>query len=366
MLLAAAVGRRAASSRPVRVNRILAPLSSSFSSQARSFQLGFVSSVVQGSTGVGGSIMLISGLTRHLSFTQIQATGTSMVCQIPTGIPLIATFWSNGFVEPTAALTIATCAVVGARVGAAASSRVNDTHMKLLFGGVLLMLFPVVLHSAVREYRAAATGEVATSSEAPAADTSEVAMASEAEGAVEEVAKGPLQPAGLLGLALAAGATGCLVGAVGVGGTPLMISYLSLATDMTHKEVRHNCASACAPCRPVPPQQCRARLSLTAGPRPPPPWRVTVTADHRHCGLRDLPDLLRRGVDPLQAGQRGHRRRCVGAVGVLHDGVLLPVFHVRKISPDRRARVPVARSAVVVCSDVGGGVGRLFICSDAA
>mmetsp|Transcript_5487 Transcript_5487/g.6275 ORF Transcript_5487/g.6275 Transcript_5487/m.6275 type:complete len:107 (-) Transcript_5487:304-624(-) len=67
---------------------------------------GMLSGGTQGAIGVGGSILMVTSLTRFGGLTQAQAAGTSLPTQIFANIASGLTFASAGLVDPLAATTL--------------------------------------------------------------------------------------------------------------------------------------------------------------------------------------------------------------------------------------------------------------------
>lgn len=115
---------------------------------------GVASGVVQGSAGVGGSIVMVAGLARFAQLEQVLAVGTSMPTQViaqAAGLVSVLAADSSLVHVPTA-VCIAAPALVGVVVGVRIGSRMSDAALKLAFAALVLALVPPVTGRAIEAY----------------------------------------------------------------------------------------------------------------------------------------------------------------------------------------------------------------------
>lgn len=199
---------------------------------------------MQGVLGVGGGIVMVSSLNKLARMEQIKAVGTSLPTQIVSNVISGVTFAADGKFDATAALCIGGTAMFSARAGARLGSRMSEASLKGAFGGLLLILAPCVAVGSRYEQRMAMPAAV----NAPASNTAAAMDDAAADQGrtnilqraaytnpsvmLEKLAAEPARNAMHCALGTAVGAVS---GALGVGATPLMITFLTLAGDMDHK-----------------------------------------------------------------------------------------------------------------------------------
>lgn len=190
----------------------------------RSIATGISSGAFQGATGVGGSIIMVSALTSKwgLRLPQAIATGCSLPTQLLGNTTAVAVLIAASEAKDdthidllnVAAIAVpATAAVaVGTRIGAGLS----NAALKLIFGCVLAGLAPVITHRALTS---PVRGEVA-------AQTTPIAQTTVADATAGTIPDAKISSR--VGLGIAGCAMGLLMSVVGVGGGPIIVSYLSL------------------------------------------------------------------------------------------------------------------------------------------
>ena len=182
---------------------------------------------------------MVSSLTKMARLEQIKAVGTSLPTQIVGNVISGGTFAADGKVDAAAALCMGGTAMFSARAGARIGSRLSEASLKGAFGGLLLVLAPCVAAASRGDRRAAATNGPDDSTaindsgaEADGAQASQRMSQFRLAALLEKLAAEPARNA----MHCAVGATvGAVSGALGVGATPLMITFLALASDMDHK-----------------------------------------------------------------------------------------------------------------------------------
>eukprot|EP00750_Incisomonas_marina_P007214 INCI14780.10.p1 GENE.INCI14780.10~~INCI14780.10.p1 ORF type:complete len:341 (-),score=44.80 INCI14780.10:1639-2661(-) len=194
---------------------------------------GVASGVVQGSAGVGGSIVMVAGLARFARLEQVLAVGSSMPTQvIAQAAGLVSVFAADSsLVHVPTAVCIAAPALVGVVVGVRIGSRMSDAALKLAFAALVLALVPPVTGRAIEAYNRSHDGSI----DSAKVDAARLEPATEAQvnparhHVADEV---PL--AGMLALpdhpllhCACGAAVGVLSGAVGVGGGPLIVAFLA-------------------------------------------------------------------------------------------------------------------------------------------
>jgi len=166
-------------------------------------------------------------LTRFGGLTQAQAAGTSLPTQIFANIASGLTFASAGLVDPLAATTLGVFSTVGARYGARLSLRVSEEQYKAIFGGLLLFLSPIILFGSLK-------GERKLENKQMVYDSDEGKVSAAGNNWVREwepdkiLSKARAKPIETTLLSCFGVVVGVLSGSLGIGATPVMISFLSL------------------------------------------------------------------------------------------------------------------------------------------
>lgn len=202
---------------------------------------------------------MVSSLSRFGGLTQAQAVGTSLPSQVVTNIGAGLTFAVAGAVDPATAVCLGAASMLGARTGARLGGRMSEQQFKGVFGAVLLGLSPImVLLRAQKDEKQGETedtrpqtlstsGPLKTNAN-PAPRPTEPAMtkpdwtsAWKTQNLVESMRANPSRTVS----DLAVGAfVGVLSGAMGIGASPVMISYLTL----TRKDCEYHTCCGTALC----------------------------------------------------------------------------------------------------------------------
>lgn len=98
--------------------------------------IGLGAGVVSGLLGVGGGIVIVPMLVLLAGLSQHEAHATSLAAVIPIASVGAATYAIDGSVELDIALWIAAGALIGAPIGARLMSRLPESTLKILFGGI--------------------------------------------------------------------------------------------------------------------------------------------------------------------------------------------------------------------------------------
>lgn len=166
-----------------------------------------------GLVGWGGAQVLIPGLTRFAGFTSQKAAATSLCSLSFSAVIGAASFAAEGHVDATTALAIAVPALGGARLGLVASRKLTSEQHRLFFDVASTIMLPTHLYV---QHRAA--------------------------NAPESRVEAPLVVHAAFGVFC-----GALSALMGVGGLPLTMSYLTLATETPHHLVQGTAMMSVSP-----------------------------------------------------------------------------------------------------------------------
>lgn len=97
---------------------------------------GFVSAIL----GVGGGIVMVPALTMLLHFPQQEAQGVSLAAMMPIAFTGMLKHNKLGNVDFRVAEWLGFGAVIGAALGATIAGVLQPGHLKLLFGGFLIIM----------------------------------------------------------------------------------------------------------------------------------------------------------------------------------------------------------------------------------
>lgn len=189
---------------------------------------GLLSGTVQGSLGVGGGILMIGGLTRFAGLKHAVAVGSSLPCQIVSNASAGLIFVSNGFVDPVALLCIGGTSMFSVRLGARIGHNLSENAAKSVFGAVLTLISPIVAYSSCVKNSNGddddggeeAFDENKKEKKNTILNTSTI-LQEFRERSTSEITR--MVCCGL--------GVGVLSGAMGIGATPVMLSYLTLSGD---------------------------------------------------------------------------------------------------------------------------------------
>jgi uncharacterized protein len=102
--------------------------------------IGLVAGFAAGLLGVGGGIVMVPAMVLVLGFDQHVAQGTSLVVIIPAALAGSVTHYRNRRVSLKDAALLAVGGIGGAVVGSISALSVDDTSLRRLFGGFLLVV----------------------------------------------------------------------------------------------------------------------------------------------------------------------------------------------------------------------------------
>lgn len=113
--------------------------------------IGLSAGILSGLFGIGGGVLIVPALVYGLGYSQKLATGTSLAILLPPmGIAAVFEYYKHGDVDLRAALIIATMVLVGSWLGAQASSQLDATTLKAMFGVFLVVLGGYIIFDAIR------------------------------------------------------------------------------------------------------------------------------------------------------------------------------------------------------------------------
>lgn len=113
--------------------------------------VGLIAGIVSG-TGMGGGTVLILILTMIGGIEQHIAQATNLVFFIPTSIVAIIANWKNDLIDKKLALIIISFGIIGATIGAIASTKTNVADLRKYFGIFLAIMAIFEIISYFRQY----------------------------------------------------------------------------------------------------------------------------------------------------------------------------------------------------------------------
>ncbi len=103
--------------------------------------IGLLAGFFSGTLGVGGSVVMIPLLILWVDFSQHQAQGTSLaVLAVPVTLLAAYNYYQEGHVNWKYAAIIAATFIIGGYLGSKLAISINQTLLKKIFGGVLLLV----------------------------------------------------------------------------------------------------------------------------------------------------------------------------------------------------------------------------------
>ncbi|WP_378172236.1 sulfite exporter TauE/SafE family protein [Aquimarina sp. SS2-1] len=103
--------------------------------------IGLLAGFLSGTMGIGGSVVMIPLLILWVGFTQHQAQGTSLaVLSVPVTLLAAFNYYKEGHVNWKFAAIIAITFIVGGYLGSKLAISINQTTLKRIFGGILLLV----------------------------------------------------------------------------------------------------------------------------------------------------------------------------------------------------------------------------------
>jgi uncharacterized membrane protein YfcA len=144
--------------------------------------VGLAAGFLAGLLGVGGGILMVPAMVLLMNFDQHVAQGTSLLVIIPAALTGSITHYRNGRLRVRDAAFIAAGGVFGAALGSVLALSTDDTLLRQLFAGLLLVTGLRILVTGIRRRRGAPTpvsadvptvrttsSELETGTDAPAA-----------------------------------------------------------------------------------------------------------------------------------------------------------------------------------------------------
>lgn len=103
--------------------------------------IGLLAGFLSGTMGIGGSVVMIPLLILWVGFTQHQAQGTSLaVLSVPVTLLAAFNYYKEGHVNWKFAAIMAVTFILGGYLGSKFAISVNQSVLKKIFGGVLLLV----------------------------------------------------------------------------------------------------------------------------------------------------------------------------------------------------------------------------------
>jgi uncharacterized membrane protein YfcA len=184
--------------------------------------VGAAAGFTLGLCGWGGAQIIKPALTSGLGISQLAANGTSLTSLAFASTTSAIQFASSDNANWQIAAAIALPSVFGARMGVRMSQKLSSDALALIFNGMSVILIPT--HFFVQQYRENHPHPHAHAGENEALMTS---------------GSPPPFPNWAFAQHAAFGASmGVISSLMGVGGAPLVMSYLTIATDLPHHEVQ--------------------------------------------------------------------------------------------------------------------------------
>lgn len=106
--------------------------------------IGLGGGLLSGLLGVGGGVIMVPLLVLWAGYRQRDAHALSLGAIIPISLASVITFGVAGKVRWVDAAALAAGAIVGARIGAGALSRIGERPLKIVFG-IFLAVVAVLL-----------------------------------------------------------------------------------------------------------------------------------------------------------------------------------------------------------------------------
>jgi len=103
--------------------------------------VGLVAGMVSSIVGIGGGIIIVPSLVLILAMSQKSAQGTSLAMLLPPiGIMGVIEYYKKGYVDFKVAGILCIAFIAGSFLGARLTININDTVLKKVFGGFLLLI----------------------------------------------------------------------------------------------------------------------------------------------------------------------------------------------------------------------------------
>ena len=114
--------------------------------------LGVGAGLLAGVFGVGGGILFVPTLVL-LGLGQVEAAATSLLAIVPTAAAGVWRQRAYGNLRVRAALVLGIASIAGAEVGVQVATRVDEAHLRRLFGVLLLVVAAQLVVQATRAGR---------------------------------------------------------------------------------------------------------------------------------------------------------------------------------------------------------------------
>ncbi len=103
--------------------------------------IGLLAGFFSGTLGIGGSVVMIPLMILWVNFSQHEAQGTSLaVLAVPVTLLAAYNYYQEGYVNWKYAIIIAVTFVIGGYLGSKLAISINQTLLKKIFGGVILLV----------------------------------------------------------------------------------------------------------------------------------------------------------------------------------------------------------------------------------
>lgn len=213
--------------------------------------IGFAAGFTLGTVGWGGAQIIKPSLTGIVGISQIAANGCSLASLSVSGTVGAVKFLFEDRVDLSIAASIAVPSVLGARIGVKLAQRLSSEVLALIFNGMSVILIPT--HFLVQEYRknhphlSSNGDEDAKVEVTPRITPSVLINAIKSDTSFSLNSSNTPSPYYYVQHSLYGICAGVLSALMGVGGAPLTMSYLTLATDLDHHMVQGTMLAAVIP-----------------------------------------------------------------------------------------------------------------------
>jgi uncharacterized membrane protein YfcA len=136
--------------------------------------VGLGAGFLAGLLGVGGGILMVPAMVLLMNFDQHVAQGTSLLVIIPAALTGSITHYRNGRLRVRDAAFIAAGGVFGAALGSVLALSTDDTLLRQLFAGLLLVTGLRILVTGIERRRRGAPTPVSAAVPMARATSSEV------------------------------------------------------------------------------------------------------------------------------------------------------------------------------------------------
>lgn len=103
--------------------------------------IGLTAGVLSGMVGIGGGIVIVPALVYFFGFSQQSAQGTVLFMFLfPIGILGVYNYYQAGYIDWKTAAIMGTTFLVGSFLGSKIAINIDQTMMKRIFGGIILLI----------------------------------------------------------------------------------------------------------------------------------------------------------------------------------------------------------------------------------